>query len=179
MSKAILPTTLSAASGLLLALALPAAGAGVAASAGTDTGTTTTPGAVPPPALSATVEQCVAATVQAGRSVTFTGQMETVPGAKRMAMEILVQARTPEEAGFHTLTAAGPGTWQRSEAGLKIYKYERQVTNLPAPAAYRAVVLYRWIGEHGRVIRRAERRTPVCRQPQARPRTAAGGGLSG
>ncbi len=121
----------------------------------------------PAPTLSANVEQCVTAATQAGRSVTFTGQMETISGAHRMAMEIVVQEHDPGETGFHTLTAAGPGTWQRSEVGLKIYKYVRQVTDLPAPAAFRAIVMYRWLGERGRVIMRDERRTPICRQPTA------------
>jgi hypothetical protein len=148
MSRAMLTTALST----VALMALP----------GTGTGTTS-----PVPALSATVEQCVTASTQAGRSVTFTGQMETIPGAHRMAMQIVVLEHAPGEAGFRTLTAAGSGTWQRSEVGLKIYKYERQVTDLPAPAGFRAIVEYRWLNEKGRTIRRDERRTPICRQPVA------------
>ena len=129
------------------------------------TGTTS-----PAPALSATVEQCVTAAAQADRSVTFTGQMETVPGAHRMAMEITVLERAPDEASFHTLTAAGPPTWERSEAGVRVYKYVRQVTDLPAPAAFRAVVEYRWMNERGQVIRHDIRRTTVCRELQERPK---------
>jgi hypothetical protein len=66
-------------------------------------GTTT-----PAPAVSANVEQCVTATTQSGRSVTFTGQMETLSGAHRMAMEIVVQEHDPGETGFHTLAAPVP-----------------------------------------------------------------------
>ncbi len=133
-------------------------------------GTTT-----PAPVVSANVEQCVAATVQSGRSVTFTGQMETLPGAHRMAMEIVVQEHLPGEVGFHTLAAAGPATWQRSEVGLKIYRYVRQVTDLPAPAAFRALVQYRWLDERGHVLRSTARRTPICHEPGERPRTEAPG----
>jgi hypothetical protein len=139
------------------------------------------------PALSATVEQCITASTAAGRSVTFTGQMETVLGAHRMAIQILVQEHTSGEPGFHTLTADGLGTWQRSEAGVKIYKYVRQVTDLPAPALYRAIVDYRWMNEKGRVVRSDERRTAICRQPGARsdstgaptPGGTAGGATGG
>ena len=138
------------------------------------TGTTTSPA----PALSATVEQCVTAATQADRSVTFTGQMETVPGAHRMAMEITVQEHAPDEASFHTLTAAGSPTWERSEAGVRVYKYVRQVTDLPAPATFRAVVAYRWMNERGQVIRHDERRTLVCRQPQERPKPEPAAKLS-
>jgi hypothetical protein len=120
------------------------------------------------PALSATVQACTVASAATGRAVTFAGQMETVPGAHRMAMQIVVQEHTPGEVGFHTLTADGLGSWQRSEVGVKIYKYVRQVTNLPSPAAFRAVVEYRWLNEKGHVIRSDERRTPICRQPDDR-----------
>jgi hypothetical protein len=124
------------------------------------------------PALSATVEQCLTSdTAAANRSVTFTGQMETVPGAHRMAMQIVVQEHLPGEVGFHTLTAESLGTWQRSEVGVKIYKYVRQVTNLPSPAAFRALVEYRWLSEKGHIIRSDERRTSICRQPSDRSRT--------
>jgi hypothetical protein len=126
------------------------------------------------PLTSATVEQCVTAPTRADRAVTFTGQMETVTGAHRMAMEIVVQERLPSDGGFHVLPAAGPPAWQRSEVGVKIYKYVRQVTDLPAPADFRAVVMYRWLDEKGRVLRSDERRTNVCRQPSERPKPAAG-----
>jgi hypothetical protein len=87
-----------------------------------------------------------------------------------MAMQIAVQEEAPGDSAFHTLAAAGPSGWRRSEAGVKIYKYVRQVTDLPAPGAFRAVVLFRWIGEKGRVIKRTVRRTSVCVQPDERPK---------
>jgi hypothetical protein len=121
------------------------------------------------PSISATVEQCVTAATQADRSVAFTGQMETVAGARRMAMQVVVQEHVPGEAGFHTITAAGLGAWQRSEVGVKIYKYVRQVTDLPAPAAFRAIIQFRWLDDQGHVIRRAMRRTQACRQPAGPP----------
>jgi hypothetical protein len=153
MSKSMLSMTLST---VALMAVLPGAG-------------TTSPA----PALSANVEQCVTAATQADRSVTFTGQMETIAGAHRMAMEMVVQEHDPGEVGFHTLTAAGPGMWQRSEVGLKIYKYVRQVTDLPAPADFRAIVQYRWLDAKGHVLRTTARRTPVCHEPGERPRTEA------
>jgi hypothetical protein len=127
-------------------------------------------GAGATPLVSANVEQCVTGDTQASRSVTFAAQMETVAGAHRMEMQIMVLERAPGDATFHPLTAAGPWVWQRSEAGLKIYKYVRQVTNLPAPAAFRAIVQYRWLGDKGRVIKTDALRTPVCRQPGERPK---------
>jgi hypothetical protein len=154
MSRSILSMAVSTAA----LLALP----------GTGTGTT-----APNPTLSAGVEQCVTAPTQAGRSVTFTGQMETVAGAHRMAIEIVVQEHTLEEEGFHRLTTAGLGSWQRSEAGVKIYKVRQAVTDLPAPAVFRAIVRYRWMNEKGEIIRHDERRTPLCKQPGERAKTGA------
>jgi hypothetical protein len=145
----------------------------MAALSGAGTGTTTTgadTGATP--TLSAGVEQCVTAPTQAGRSVTFTGQMETVAGTHKMAIEIVVQEHTIEEEGFHTLTTAGLGSWQRSEAGVKIYKVRQAVTDLPAPADFRAIVRYRWMNEKGQIIRHDERRTPICKQPDEHAKAA-------
>jgi hypothetical protein len=131
------------------------------------------------PAVSAIVGECITASTAADRSVTFTGQMETVTGAHRMAMQIVVQEHAPGDVGFHTLTAAGVGDWQRSEVGVKIYKYVRQVTDLPAPAVFRGIVEYRWLNEKGRVIRSDERRTPICRQPDPRSKPPAAPAPSG
>lgn len=118
---------------------------------------------------SATLEQCATATDPASRSASFNGQMSTVPGARRMAMQIVVQEQAAGEGAFRSLTA-GVGGWRHSEVGVKIYKYVRQVTDLPAPGAYRAIVMFRWLGEKGRVVKRAVRRTAVCVQPDERPK---------
>jgi hypothetical protein len=163
MSRSRCFAALRAVALLGLPLALPGTGGG---SPATGTGTSTGTGGAP--AVSATVEQCATADTQADRSVTFTGQMETAAGTHRMAMQIVVEEHLPGEAGFHTLTAGGLGAWERSEVGLKIYKYVRQVTDLPAPAAFRATVQYRWLDERGHVIRTTFRRTPVCREPGER-----------
>lgn len=132
-------------------------------------------GSTTPSLAAATLEQCVTAVDSAARAATFNGQMSSVPGTRRMAMQIVVQEQAPGDAAFHALAAAGPSAWRRSEAGVKIYKYVRQVTDLPAPGAFRATVQFRWIGERGRVIRRAVRRTPVCVQPDERPRLVVDG----
>ncbi len=168
MSRSRFFTSLSTVSLLALAFALPVSSTG--STTGTGMGTTGT-GTGSAPTLSAGVEQCVTAATQAGRSVTFTGQMETVAGAHKMAIEIVVQEHTLEEEGFHTLTTAGLGSWQRSEAGVRIYKVRQAVTDLPAPAVFRAIVRYRWLNEKGQIIRRDERRTPICKQPGERAKS--------
>jgi hypothetical protein len=117
------------------------------------------------PGYSVTLEQCVTSTVQAERSATFTAQMVATPATWKMALRFELQERMRGETDFHTVIAPGLSAWQRAEPGVKIYKYVKQVTNLAAPAAYRAVVRFRWLGEKGRVLKRAELHTQKCVQP--------------
>jgi hypothetical protein len=116
-------------------------------------------------AASVTLEQCTSSAVRLERSATFTAQMTATSTTQRMGMRIELQQRLRGEAEFHTVVAPGFGVWRSSEAGVKIYKYVKQVTNLAAPAAYRAVVRFRWVGDRGRVLKRAELRSPRCFQP--------------
>jgi hypothetical protein len=136
-------------------------------------GGSTTPTPSPATLASATLEQCLTAVDPTARSATFNGQMSAVPGTRVMAMRILVEEQGAGEVAFRTLagaTTVGSGGWRRSELGVKIYKYVRQFTDLPAPGTFRAVVEFRWLGEKGRVIKRAVRRTPTCVQPDERPK---------
>jgi hypothetical protein len=135
-------------------------------------GATSTPTAAS--LASATLEQCLTALDPAARSATFNAQMSAVPGTRLMAMRILIEEQSVGESTFHTLSAAGSGGWRRSETGVKIYKYVRQFTDLPAPGAFRAVVEFRWLGEKGLIIKRAARRTPICVQPDEHPKLVVG-----
>jgi hypothetical protein len=117
------------------------------------------------PSPAASLVQCVTAAGPAERSATFSGEMTTLPGATRMSMRIELQEHTPGEAGFDPVLAPGLGVWRAAAAGVKTYKYDQQVLDLAAPASYRATVVFRWQGSHGRELRRLERLTAVCRQP--------------
>jgi hypothetical protein len=123
------------------------------------------PAPATPGPVSASVEQCVPAAVQTERSATFTAQMTAITGAQRMAIQMEIQEWTPADPTFRTILAPGLGVWSQSETGVKIYKFVKQFTNLTAPGAFRALVHYRWLDNHGHVIARAQRRTPVCQQP--------------
>jgi len=124
---------------------------------------------------SATVEQCVASGAQAERSATFTGEMTAIPGTVRMSMRIDVEERVPGEAEFHAVTSSGLGVWRPSDPKVKVYKYLKQVGNLSAPASYRGLVRFRWLNAHGHVIKRAERLTARCLQPQPTTEPLSGG----
>ncbi len=165
MARTTFKPTRVAKAALVLVSALVALGcAQVALAGGARRDATTTPPA-DPTGYAATLEQCATSTVQAERSATFTAQMTATSATQRMAMRIELEQRLRGEPSYHTITAPGLGVWQRSEAGVQIYKYVKQVTNLQAPAAYRAIVRFRWVGDKGRVLKRAEIRTPHCLQP--------------
>jgi hypothetical protein len=114
---------------------------------------------------SATLEQCTASAIPSGRAVTFTGEMVATPGTQRMGMRIELFQHVRGEPGYREVVAPGLGVWRGSDVGVKIYRYVKQITSLAAPAAYRAVVHFRWLGEKGKVLKRAELRTAKCVQP--------------
>ena len=118
---------------------------------------------------SATLGQCVTSALQSERSATFSGEMTAISGSARMSMRIDVQVRLPGETRFHIVSAPGLGVWRGSDSGVRTYRYVKQVTNLSAPAFYRASVGFRWMTAKGRLIRHVERRTAACGQPAAPP----------
>lgn len=124
---------------------------------------------------SAALVQCQTATEQAERSATFAGEMTLIPGAVHMAMRIELLERAPGETGYRPVLAPGVGVWRAADPGVKAYKHLEQVTNLAAPAYYRALITFRWVGPHGRLLRREERRSPRCVQPAPVIATAPGG----
>jgi hypothetical protein len=103
----------------------------------------------------AALEQCV----------TASGEMTATAGTGRMSIRIELQERLPGEVAFHTVAAPGLGVWRTATPGVKVYRYIKQVTNLSAPAFYRAAVRFRWLTGRGRLIRSHERRTAACAQP--------------
>jgi hypothetical protein len=117
------------------------------------------------PSVSATLEQCVTAVSQAERAATFAGEMTAIAGSTHMEMRIDVLERLPGEAVFHTVSAPGLGVWRGSAPGVKVYRYLKQVTNLSAPAFYRAAVRFRWLNARGRLMKAEELRTARCQQP--------------
>jgi hypothetical protein len=128
-------------------------------------GTTAGPAAPTAGSATATLEQCTAAAGQAERSATFLGEMTAVPGTGHMTIRIELQERLPQEGAFRNVAAPGLGVWRAAAPGVKVYRYIKQVTNLSAPAFYRAAVRFRWLNAKGKLIRGVERRSPVCAEP--------------
>jgi len=126
----------------------------------------TRPATAPLPGdYSVALEQCVSAGALSERSATFVAQMVASVATQKMAMKIELEERAHGEAEYRSVLAPGLGVWRAAEPGVRIYKYVKQVTNLAAPASYRAVVRFRWVGDRGRTIKRAEARSTRCFQP--------------
>jgi len=117
------------------------------------------------PVASATLEQCLTAETQAERSATFAGEINAIPGSTRMEMRIEVLERVPGETAYHAVSAPGLRVWSSSAPGVKTYKNLNKVTNLAAPAFYRAAVRFRWLSAKGKLLKAEVLRTRRCEQP--------------
>jgi len=62
----------------------------------------------------------------------------------------------------HTSRPGALTWWYAPSPGVQSYRYVRQVTNLAAPALYRAAVRFRWLGARGKVIQALELHTRRC-----------------
>jgi hypothetical protein len=158
-------------SGTLVSLLPAAAGAETVAAGKPEAVTGSAAASGSPPAgpagagPTATLEQCVPSLTQAERSATFLGEMTSTPGTGRMSMRIELQERLPGETVFRNVAAPGLGVWRAAALGVKVYRYIKQVTNLSAPAVYRAAIRFRWLNAKGKLIKAVERRTSSCTQP--------------
>ena len=112
---------------------------------------------------------CVPALDREERSASFTGDMRAIPGASRLQVRFVLQARTEDEPGWTAVTAPGFGTWNSSAPGIGRYVYTKTVESLLAPASYRAQMHFRWLSSTGRTLLRARRTSRTCRQPDMRP----------
>src|SRR4051794_24006549 len=126
------------------------------------------------PPLQARLAACTTGPNATARRATFTASMPAVTGAARMAIRFDLLQRAPGDAAFARVALPAWRRWERSQPGRTGFIYTKTVRALRAPGAYRATVRFRWYGPDGRVLRRARRTTPICRQPDPRPDLRAG-----
>ena len=112
---------------------------------------------------------CDSALDPADRLATFEGRMRTVRGTARMQMRFTLQTRAKDLVNWHALAAPGFGRWLSADPGVGRYVYTKRVVSLFAPASYRTVVRFRWLGRGGRRIASDRSTSPVCRQLDLRP----------
>lgn len=118
---------------------------------------------------SATLTSCTTGATTAQRSATFSAEMAALPGSRIMSVSFELFERTSATSPYVAVTAPGFGVWQSSKRGIASFTANENVVDLPAPASFRAVVHYRWLSRHGRVIHSDERVTPACVEAVAEP----------
>jgi hypothetical protein len=150
MARALLLTALAA---LLVPTAAHAAG----------------PAATPRPPAKVVLLSCERSVHADERRAIFEARMRRIAGAELLQMRFSLRQRAPLEAGWRTVATEGWHDWLKSDPGVAEYRYTREVARLTAPAAYRAVVRFRWLDADGDVVAHRRARSPVCRQADLRP----------
>ena len=112
---------------------------------------------------------CDSALDPADRLATFEGRMRAVRGTARMQMRFTLQTRTKDHVNWRALAAPGFGRWLSADPGVGRYVYTKRVVALFAPASYRTVVRFRWLGRGGHRIASDRSTSPICRQLELRP----------
>ncbi len=122
-----------------------------------------------PPRATTAVDRCHSALSATERYAVFSGTMRSLRhGADRMQMRFDLFQRDKGAATFKHVAAPGLGVWNPANRGVRRFRFRQKVANLSAPAAYRTVVSFRWLGAGGRVFSKASRVTTVCFEPDLR-----------
>lgn len=120
------------------------------------------------PDLAAKLAACETGADAEDRFAVFTGAMPR-EGAPVMAMRFDLFERLPG-GRFERVSLANWGVWQSTaKKRAPGFIFTKRVEELAAPAAFRAVVSFRWSDAQGNVVRTAKRSSPICRQPDWRP----------
>ncbi|MGA9857713.1 MAG: CARDB domain-containing protein [Solirubrobacteraceae bacterium] len=152
---------------LLAAAALLGAAAGVL-TPGSRAATAT------PPRAQLTQFSCVRALDAVNRSVAVWAVMRPLPGTRRLALrfDLLVQVPGSAAVVVHTGDLGrfrSPPNPTLGQLPKDVWRRQKQVLNLSAPAGYQFRVTFRWTGVHGRVLGTATRYSQVCHEPELRP----------
>lgn len=122
-----------------------------------------------PPKLAATLERCTTSPLPVERLASFVGSMPARGRAARMQMRFELERKRDGDRRWRRLKAKGFGVWERANRNVAGFVFTKRVTALPVPAAYRALVHFRWLSPNGATVRRARKRTRACRQADLRP----------
>jgi hypothetical protein len=132
------------------------------------------PAAAAPPRDQLRDFQCQRALDPPARAVSVTSVMRPVSHTQAMVVRFELLSRARGAAGYSPVNGSDLGRWiapadrtlGRRPGDVWIFK--KPVVDLPAPAAYRFRVSFRWIGAHRRVLASAVKSSGTCRQPELR-----------
>jgi hypothetical protein len=117
---------------------------------------------------------CGQALDPANRSVSVRAVMRPLPGTARLAVKFQLLERTGGSVQT-TVHAGDLGVWVTpanptlGQVPGDVWRVDKTVLDLAAPASYQFKVIFRWIGAHDRLLGTTIRLTRVCRQPELRP----------
>jgi hypothetical protein len=159
----------------LIPIPLMAGGAaGVALAVALVTGGPVAVAATPPRAdLSRFV--CQKALDPPNRSVSIQAVMRPLAATRRLAVRFDLLERTPDSAAATVVHAQGLGVWitptdpTLGQRPGDVWRVNKSVLNLDAPARYAFRVTYRWTGLHGELLGTAIKYSRTCRQRELRP----------
>lgn len=151
--------------------------AGLAVLAASATAGTAAAAAAAPPRAQLTGYACTEALEPVNRSIRVESVMRPVPGTRSMALKFDLLQTLPGKP-THAITGAGdfgiwvtppPRTPPLGQRDRDVWRRDKPVYDLPAPATYRLRVTFRWFGTHGRVLATAVRTSRRCHQRELRP----------
>ena len=118
---------------------------------------------------------CQPALDTAARAISITAVMRPLAGTRHMSLRFdLLSAQKPL-GPFSAIRGGDLGKWispadpSLGQRAGDVWRLDKQVVDLPAPATYRFRVVFRWSGAHGRLLGEAVRDSPNCFQPELRP----------
>jgi hypothetical protein len=114
---------------------------------------------------------CVKGSDPPARGVSIQAVMRPLTGTKHMAMRFDLLTKTSTTGSYVAITQGDLGTWKTpsnptlGQRPGDVWRLNKPVVDLSAPADYKFRVMFRWTGARGRVIGTATRYSPVCFEP--------------
>lgn len=132
--------------------------------------------AAAPPRDDLTQFSCEKALDPANRAVAVTSVMRPVAGTRRLAVKFDLLERTASSPVATAVHAPGLGVWitptdppTLGQRAGDVFRVEKSVLNLDAPASYQFRATFRWTGARGKVLGTATKLSLTCRQRELRP----------
>ena len=128
-----------------------------------------------PPRTQLRAFSCHRALDPGDRSVALTAVMRPVAGTRHMAMRFDLSMSSPNLMTPKVVSAGDLGVWitprnpTLGQLPGDVWKLQKSVVNLAAPATYRLRVMFRWTGAGGHTLATLVRYSPKCQQRELRP----------
>ena len=128
-----------------------------------------------PPSAQLSALVCQRAVAPRARAVAVTAVMRPVHGTRSMQLRVQLLERARGQSAFTTVSGGDLGAWRSPRNPTlgrqpgDVWRLQKKVSNLAAPATYRFRVSYQWIGTQRRILASAVRDTAACQQAELRP----------